>query len=829
MFRNYLVTALRNIVRHKLYSFINICGLTVGFVCAIFIGLFVRDELSYDRWIPGTENLYRVQLSLHYPGQAPLSTSFVAFPVPDAMLAGFPEVKAAAHLQSYHMTVETGSRQFLDRVNVVSPNFLSLIQLPLVAGNRATLFTQPESAVITESAARRYFPDRPAVGQVLKVGGQCGFGEPGVSGCVIRHSNLIVRGVLRDLPHNSQLAGDMFIPNTSMADPMAAHFKKTSWLGAGSWGYVQLTPGADVRALTAKLPALLDANVDPSKTLGISAKAHDLETLDMTPFRDDHLSSDYRGGSSLTPAGSWATVYGFAFIGVLVLLIAGFNFTNLATARAMMRAREISLRKVVGARRGQLIVQFLGESSLMALLGLVLAAGMVESLLPLYDRMLGRPIQLHYLQDWPLFLGLIGVAILVGVLGGLYPALVLSRFRPASTLKTYADCQTSSGFLRGMLVTMQFAFSIGLGIAALVVFAQTSFARSIELGLNKDGIVVIYGNGLTISNLRSMVRVLDGDPTVTGATLSSDVPFSGVADYDAIEVPGRPGTSSIDTVGIGPDFFRVYGIRLLAGRGFVESHGQDLWNEDSRDANIIINQAAARYFGYSPQGAIGKTLYADQPWRKVKRVHLTIVGVTSNFMFKGNSQLIAPAVYAYDVWGSKKISVRVAPANARQALVAIDRIWHVFAPSMAINRRFLEEDFEKQFRADEQQGRMFAIFVGIAIFISCLGVFGLAAFTAGRRTREMGIRKVFGARTPELVLLLLWQFSVPVLIANVIAWPVAWYWLHDWLQGFAYRIALSPLYFLAAGAAAMLIAWVTVFVHAWRVANANPVHALRYD
>jgi putative ABC transport system permease protein len=376
---------------------------------------------------------------------------------------------------------------------------------------------------------------------------------------------------------------------------------------------------------------------------------------------------------------------------------------------------------------------------------------------------------------------------------------------------------------------MQFAVSIGLGIAALVVFAQTSFARSIELGLNKDGIVVIYGNGLTFSNLQCMVRVLDGDPTVTGATLSSDVPFSDVADYDAIEVPGRPGTSSIDTVGIGPDFFRVYGIRLLAGRSFVESRGQDLWNEDSRDANIIINQAAARYFGYSPQGAIGKTLYADQPWRKVKRVRLTVVGVTSDFMFKGNSQQIAPAVYAYDVWGTKKISVRIASANDRQALAAIDRIWHGFAPSVAINRRFLDEDFEKQFLADERQGRMFAIFVGIAIFISCLGVFGLAAFTAGRRTREIGIRKVFGARTPELVLLLLWQFSVPVLIANVIAWPVAWYWLHDWLQGFAYRIALSPLYFLAAGAAAMLIAWGTVFVHAWRVANANPVHALRYE
>jgi putative ABC transport system permease protein len=829
VFRNYLATALRNIVRHKLYSFINIAGLAVGLTCAIFITLFVRDELSYDKWIPGTENLYRVQLTFHFPGQPPLASSLVSFPVPDAMLAQLPEIKAAVHLQSYRMTVATGDRQFLDPVDVVSANFLKIIQLPLVAGDRFTLLAEPESAVIIESAARKYFGGKSALGKILKVGGQCEFGDPGISGCMIRQSTVMVRGIVRDFPHNTQLAGDVFIPDTSIANPMASDFKKTSWLGAGGWGYVELQPGADVRAVMAKLPALLDRNVDPGKTLGISIPAHALEQLDLTPFRDDHLSSDNRG-LSMTPAGSWTTVYGFIFIGALILLIACFNFTNLATARAMVRAREISLRKVVGARRGQLMVQFLGESTLMALISLVLSLALAEILLPLFDRMLGKPIPLQSLDDWRLLVSLSGVAVLMGLLGGFYPALVLSRFRPASSLKTNAAGQSGSGILRGLLVTMQFAVSIGLGIAALVVFAQISFGRSIELGLNKDGIVVINGNGLAFSTLQSMVRALDADPRVIRATLSTAVPFSGYsAAVATIEIPGRPGTSSIGSIGVGPDFFSVYGIKLLSGRSLAESHSQDLWDKDSTQANIAINQAAARYLGYSPQNAVGKTLYADKPNKKVKRVRLTIVGVTSDFMFDGNSRKISPTLYDYDAVNDSKILVRISPTDVGVALSAIDRIWHGFAPSLAINRHFLDEDFEKQFLADEQQGRIFAIFVGVAVSIACLGLFGLAAFTASRRTKEIGIRKAFGASTRDLVLLLLWQFSVPVLIANAIAWPVAWYYLHDWLEAFAYRNDLSPLYFVGAGSAALLVAWATVIQHVARLAKANPVHALRYE
>ena len=387
-----MITALRNFTRHKLYSFINIAGLTVGLTCAIFIILFVRDELSYDKWIPGTENLYRVEVTYFNAGQPPLRTAQTTYPAAEAMLAQMPEVKTAVHLEHYPLTVATGDRQFLDQVNIVSPNFFQIIRLSLVAGNRLSLLTQPESAVISESAARKYFGSKPAIGQMLKVGGHCLAGQYISGDCVIREASVMVRGVMRDLPHNTQLSGDIFIPYASGANP-EAQSEQTVWSNSNGYGYVELQANADARAVEAKLPALIDRNFDPSKTLGLAERGSKDLRLTLTRFRDDHLSSDRYGG--MTPGGSWTTVYGFMAIGAMILLIACFNFTNLATAQAMARAREISLRKVLGARRSQVMIQFLGESVLMALMALVLALAVVEMLLPLYDRMLGKPIALH--------------------------------------------------------------------------------------------------------------------------------------------------------------------------------------------------------------------------------------------------------------------------------------------------------------------------------------------------------------------------------------------------------------------------------------------------
>ena len=818
MFRNYMVTALRSFWRHKLYSFINIVGLTIGLTCTIFVILLVRDELSYDKWIPGTENLYRVSFNVYPPGQRPIHTSTASFPVPGAMQAEIPEVKAIAHLEARHMTVTVGERQFDEEMDVVSPDFFQVIRLPLVAGDPATVFRQPDSVVLSQAEAVKLFGHEPAVGKnIIVSGGQSN----------LQPHALLVTGIARDIPHNSQLTGVAFFPNTSIADPMSQE-RKQHWMDQSGWGYVQLAPGADVQAVTEKLKTIIDRNVDPMKLANLPIRGSTIMSPYLTPFRDDHLTSDNYG--SLTPPGSWTMVYGFAAIGLLILLVACFNFTNLATAQATVRAREISLRKVLGARRAQLVVQFLAESVLTALIALILALALTEALLPIFDRMVGKPIAFHYLSDWFLVLSLVGMAVLAGLVGGAYPALVLSGFRPARVLRTNAARQSGSGKVRTLLVVLQFAVSIGLGIAAMVVFQQIAFARAVELGFNKDRLVIVNGNGLPETARDSFLRALAVNADIAGVAISDDVPFSGNRSNMAVQLPGSSAALTMRYVTTSPEFLKVYDIHLLSGRDLSRSRGADVGSYDGKSFNVLLNATAAKQLGFSPAEALGKIVTRlPGPDHPQGRATLTVVGVVDDFKIDGAKLPVAPTAYLYVPSDVSEFSIKVRAANLPATLAFIDRTWHAFAPSVAIRRHFLNRDFENDFLAEQQQGKIFALFVGVAIFIAAMGLFGLAAFSTERRTKEIGIRKSFGARAMDIVLMLLWQFSLPVLAANLIAWPVAYYYLRHWLEGYAYRISLNPLYFLGAGLAALLIAWATVFVHARRVARANPIHALRYE
>jgi putative ABC transport system permease protein len=814
MFRHYLVTALRNIVRHKLYSFINIAGLAVGFTCAIFITLYLRDELSYDAWIPDSQDIYRVESVTTFPGRDPHFLPEMAFPVTVAMQAEIPEVTAQIHLIPETMTARIGDRLFRVSIDTVDPNFFQMIKLPLVAGDPARVLAQPDSIVLSQTMARKFFGDTNPLGKTVTVGDA----HP-----------LVVTGVLRDLPHNTHLSVDLVMPNTSKADIDPPDAKK-DWLAEFGWGYVKLAPGTDPARVLAKLKAITDKYIDVKKEMNLNVPGSDVLHLHLTPFRRVHLAP-----YGETVSGNWTTIYGFAAIAALILLIACFNFMNLATARAMMRAREISLRKVVGATRWQLIVQFLGESVMTTLVALLLALALVEILLPVYDSFLNRPIRLDYLRDWPLTSGILLVAVGAGLVGGLYPALILSGFRPAATLGGGATRAGGSGLLRMTLVGLQFAISIGLGIATLVVFAQLRYARQVDPGFDRHNVVVISGTRNLLPSVRqSLANALAADPAIAGAAASQLVPFDGGSLVDEIELPqtalkGAQRKLVVRDVSIDPDFLRVYGIRLLAGRNFSPARGQDVFpGDDARDANrggnILITAAAARLFGYTVQGAVGQSILFGS-----RRVRATIVGVVGDANYDGLYTAVPPVIYFYDPKIFWRLSVRIRSGEMQAALTAIDRIWHQYAPTIAVHREFQEESFNKLFTDDEKESAIFGMFVGVAIFIACLGLFGLAAFTAERRTREIGLRKTFGAGTNDIIWMLLRQFSVPVLTANAIAWPVAWYYLHDWLQGFAYRIALSPLYFLGAGAVALAIAWATVFVHVRRVANANPIYALRYE
>jgi putative ABC transport system permease protein len=813
MFRNYLVTAWRNLVRHKLYGFINIAGLAVGLACAIFIALYLRDELSWDRWIPDSDNLYRVESTFYMPGGRDHDFFPVApFPVTTTMQAGFPEVVAQTHLIPQDMTAQVAGRQFPVSVASVDPNFLRVIQLPLASGNPATVLAKPESLLVSEATAKKFFGSANPLGRTVVLGDG--------------HA-LVVTGVLRDLPHNTHLQIDLMMPNTSKADtfPIPA---RQSWLNVNGPSYLKLAPGTDLAALQRKLTPMLDKNIDVKKQMNIDMKGSDILHLHLTPFHQVHLAE-----FGETEKGREGTVYGFAAIAVLILLIACFNYMNLATAQAMVRAREIALRKVMGARRGQLVVQFMGESVLTALIALALAIGIVELLLPAYDSFLARPITFNLPGDWPLTLGFIGIALLAGLLGGFYPALLLSGFRPAARLGTAVAGIGGSGLLRTTLVVLQFAISIGLGIAMLAMFAQIDFARQVDLGFDRHNLVVINGAGpLQRPARESLMQALAAEPSIAGVASSNMTPLDGGILVMNVVVPGRAEQIVIRNVDTDPDLPKVYGMKLLAGRFLSRDHALDMrapidpknpTPPAEREINILISGGAARQFGFTPSQAIGKYVTSQGMGR------MNIVGVVGDANFDGVQRAMQPFLLFYDPRGTGTVSVRIKPGQNQAALAAIDRVWHRFVPTVAIQRRFQDESFDKLFAADERESAIFALFVAIAIFIACLGLFGLASFTAQRRTREIGVRKVFGARTGDIVRLLLWQFSIPVLLANVIAWPLAWYYLRDWLQGYAYRISLNPLYFLSAGLVALAIAWATVIAHTVLTARANPIHALRYE
>jgi putative ABC transport system permease protein len=825
MIGNYVLVALRNLVRHKLYSFINIAGLTVGLTCAIFILLFVRDQLSYDRWIPGTANLYRLEETIRMPGKAPKQSAMMAIPAAQAMLDQIPEVQAMTRLMRQTMTVLVGNRQFPQRVYFADPNLLQMIRLPLVAGDPARVFARPESVVLSQSMARKYFGAGSAIGKTIAISSKkC---DATGDTCAVSQQLLAVTGVLKDLPHNTQFDMDVVVPNTSAAAPIGDAMRR-NWLAVWCWSYVRLAPGADPDAVMTKFRTIIDQSVDPMKQMNVKARGSEVMQPYLVPFADAHLSTDrFRG---MTAPGSWTIVYGFAAIGALILLIACFNFTNLATARAMLRAREISLRKVVGAQRRQLVVQFLAEALLTAMVALVLALALTEALLPLFDRVLGLPIRIDYLHDRQLVFAILGVGMAAGLLSGAYPALILSGFRPAAALRASHGGMAGSGRLRTALVVLQFAVSIGLGIAAVVIFTQIGFARNLDLGFRKDAIVVVNTQNIAGNTVDALVTALRSGGDIADVATTDTVPFDNDHWNIIARAPGAVSSEELALVYASPDYMKLYGIKLLVGRLLSDQRGADAFlypHGDSQPVNVLVNATAARRLGYSPQDAVGKIITLTPSI--AGRAGIAIAGVVADTMQDGSKNPVQGTIYLYQRAYAPLLLVRIRAAHTEDALAFLDRTWHGFAPSTAMQRHFVDDDYDRQFQGDERQGTLFGVFVGVAIFIACLGLFGLAAFSTERRTREIGLRKTFGAGTGDIVWMLLRQFSLPVLIANVIAWPVAWYWLHDWLQGFAYRITLSPLYFLGAGAAAMVIAWATVFVHARRVANANPIHALRYE
>jgi putative ABC transport system permease protein len=824
MLRHHLIAAIRGFTHHKLYGFINIAGLSIGLACAILIVLYVRDQLSYDAWIPGTSHLYRLERADQVPGHGLLHGAQCPFPVLTAVGEEIPQVRAVTHVVPEFMTVRAGGRSFHERVILVDPNFLQQIRLPLVRGDAAHALSQPESVVLSQSMARKLFGASDPMGRVVAViqdhNDTCSAAD---TACLEASHPLTVTGVLRDLPHNTQLVADFVIPNTSRADGLSHHEKISDWLASdGAYGYVQLAPGASPDAVSAAIGPILDRSIDFRKH-GMTQPVSRVERYFLTPFRDAHLTTDANGG--MTPPGSWAVVYGLSAIALLIVLIACCNFMNLATARASLRAREIALRKLGGAKRRQLVAQFLGEAMLAAFVALAIALSLVEVVLPAYGRFLGEPISVRYLADWRLFAALIAGTAAVGLLSGLYPAFVISGLRPLEGLRPGATNAGGPGLLRSLLVVVQFAISIGLAVAGLVVLRQTDFARHVDLGINRDGVVVVQGIArMTASQRDSLAERLKSGPGIESIAYSRGAPFGLYGFFTSLQIPGGQPVQA-ELLNISPEFPSLYGMRLLAGRLLSADRGDDA-STFSSPGDLLINETAARRLGLSAEEAIGKTI---EPLGSRAKV----VGVLSDANLRGVRDAVEPMVFWFDKSDRggvmTDLSVLVRMDRLQEALSFIDRTWRTLEPAVPIQRHFVADAFNDFFRADDRQGAMLGVFVGIAILIACLGLFGLTVFTAERRTKEVGVRKISGARTGDIVRLMLWRISVPVLAANLIAWPGAYYYLQRWLAGYAYRVPLSPIYFLEAGAVALAIAWATVYGHTLRLARTSPIRALRCE
>ncbi|HEY6516658.1 MAG TPA: ABC transporter permease, partial [Steroidobacteraceae bacterium] len=741
MWRHYLSTALRGILRHRLYSAINIAGLAVGLTCMIFVILFVRDELSYDEWIPGTKNLYRVELTMNIPGRAPMLSAVTPYPMLDAMRNQLAAVTGMTRVYTWSMTLTSGDRQFAQNIDVVDPEFFKVIRLPLVKGDPATVFSQPESVVLSQSVAKEYFGNADPIGQTVTAAqGNC---DSHASTCP--QISLRVTGIVRDLPHNTQLVGDAFVPTNSLASPLP-EIVKSDWLTQNGFGYVRLAPGVAPASVIAAMTPILDQDVSPelSKYAGFRVIGSKVYRPHLTPFTEVHLGAS-RWLYNMKPAGSWGTLYGVVAIGVLTLLVACFNFMNLTTARATLRAREVALRKVLGAGRGQLMLQFLGEAVLVALLSLMLALALAEVLLPLFDEFLQRPIAIHYLADWHMTLLLLGVALMTGLISGSYPALVLSGLRPITGLRAGDGRAQRSGGLRSVLVVLQFSVSVAMAIAAGVVFRQISYARAMDLGFLHDDVVVVGGDSRLVGEKQeAFVEALRTNPGVAAAGLSSFVPFNPGQSNSLVQVPGTNGQFVINTNVIDPNYPEVYGIPLLAGRLLSVDRGGDRLNSIglltggdvlNEGRNVLVNAAAARRLGLSLQQAVGQTILYNH-----NRVH--IVGVLADAKVDGARESIVPMIYVYVPSWSMNISVRLRAGRIPQTLRFIDRTWHAFMPSVAIQRMFLDESFNDLYSEDAREGEMLGAFVIVAVLIGCLGLYGLAVFTAQQRTKEIGIRKV---------------------------------------------------------------------------------------
>jgi len=804
MFKNYLKIAARNFLKYKAYSFINIAGLAIGIACCILILLYVQDELSYDRFHQNAARIYRVVVDETNEGKVRHLANTYA-PMTPALKATFSEIEHVVRLFPNSVTVARGQeKRFQEkRFFFADSTVFEIFSFSFLHGDPRTALMTPNSLVITAATAQKYFGVENPIGQTLTVENRYDF---------------TITGVLKEVPRNSHFDFDFLANINSVNTLMGTWVLKRGWYWPPMYTYVLLPPNASPSSIESRLPEFVRKNFP-----------HDLaplQALRLQPLIGIHLHSDLE--NEIAPTGNIAYVYIFSAIAAFILLIACINFMNLATARAASRAKEVGLRKVIGAQRSQLVKQFLGESLFYTALALLLAIALVEFFLPIFNELTGKQITSRYLNNWSVVFGLLAITAFVGILAGSYPAFFLARFRPVQALqsKNLAGLGGRAPLrLRAILVTAQFIISIALIAVTAVVNEQLRFIQNNRLGFDKKHLVVIPIRDETVQqNFDAVKNSFLAQTGVAQVTTISNFPWErGYYDF-FIHVEGMsPATRfNMPTLLVDHDFIHTFGMEIVAGREFSREYAAD-----AQEA-FILNEAAVKKLGLD--SAVDKKIKMESVAAGKPREG-KIIGVVKDFHLQSLHHaieplalLISPVAHFRD-----NMVIRIDSKNSSEIFAALEQKWRAIVPHRPFEYFFLDDAFDRLYRKEQKLAQIFQYFSVLAIFVGCLGLFGLASFVAQQKTKEIGIRKVLGASVAGIVGLISKDFVKLVLVANLIAWPLAYFAMNRWLQGFAYRINIGVEIFLFSGLLALAIALLTVSFQAIKAALTNPVEALRYE
>ncbi|THD80730.1 MAG: ABC transporter permease [Phenylobacterium sp.] len=832
MWSNYALALYRTLSRHRLYAALNTLGLALGIaVCAVLL-LVVRFEAGFDRWTPHAQDIFRVNRTMHQPGRIAEdepSTQPVLLP---NLLADFPQIKAGVRLMGRTVTIRSGATDEYEDVVFADPAVFDVFELPFAAGAPRTALADSNSLVVSQAMARKYFGTEQALGRALTVV---------VDG---RARDYRITGVLKDLPSDSSLSLDLIARLSPEVFSKVVQGQLTDWGSAMLHTFVRLRSPADAAAIQAALPAFVDRRVSHGLIAGPASRVFDFTLVPLTAvhFRDAKTDQAMRPGADPLFVGALGAM------GVVTLLIAIVNYISLATARAGMRAREVAVRKVMGATRGALVVQFVAESVAMALGAGLIAAALVELAMPGVRAVLGEPVRLSYFGASGAVAPLLGLCVLVGLAAGVYPAIVLSGFRPASVL---ASARTpgggrTGGRVREALAVFQFAVAITLMVCTAVIFTQMQYLRHADIGFRREGLVIVrdFGQPQVAPRMRALVDAFRQVPGAIEVTASDRRPATDSESTTNVKRLSNPAIAPDLTMEeIGPNYASAYGLKLVAGRALGSTLRMDDFAltataaPELRDqVNLMINRSAARALGFAePQAAVGEKVQVGVGDDGRPQIG-TIVGVVEDVRFRSPRRPSAPQFYVQtshlgpdDQPSPWNAAIRVRDGDQAAVIQRLAQVWRGVIPGVPFRAETVQAALQPYYDPDARRGQLFAAGAVLSGLIACLGLYGLAAFNTARRFKEIGIRKTLGASTRDVMRLLIGEFLRPVLWANLIAWPVAWLAMRAWLAGFDQRIALNPAYFLAPAIAAVLVAILTVADQAWRVARAEPAVALRYE